>query len=338
VTLRAVVAGCGAASALWMPTLVASRLVEVVGLADLDETRARKLAERHDLAVRVGVDPGELLDATGAGLLIDLTPPQNRLANARVAFERGRDVLAEKPMAESVGAAREIVALAEAGGRRFAVMQNHRFHAGMRALRAAVEQGRLGPLGLVCADFAKNVPAHGWRAASTSALLEDMAIHTFDQGRYLAAARPLRVFAHEWNPAGSTFTGGAAATATFELEGGAVFSYRGQWSAPGGHTPWFAAWKLVGRDALAHWDGSGTAVLEWPVGEGRRGRHVDRAPLPEPWQGPPGHPSAIEALLRALRDGRPAETEGRDNVASLAMVEAALASCRRGCWVDVEAA
>ncbi len=336
-TLRAALVGCGAASSLWLPTLAASPLVELVAVADADAERARSQTEAHGLDVPLYAGAAEALDAARADLLIDLTPPANRLAHARIAFARGCDVLAEKPMAPSVAEACAIVELADEAGRRYAVMQNHRFHSGMRSLRAAVEGGRLGPLTLVGVDFARSVEVEGWRAQDPSALLGDMAIHTFDQARYLAGERPLRALAHEWNPAGSPFAGGGAATATFELSGGVVVSYRGNWCAPAGHTSWFSAWRLVGRDAIAVWDGSGAPVLERPVGEDERGVVVEREPLEPVWQGPPGHASAIEALLRALRDGRPAETEGRDNVASLAMVCAALQSARRGCWVEVEA-
>lgn len=330
-TLRAVLAGCGDASALWLPTLAQSALVDVAALVDLDRSRAETAAAVHALDCAIDDDLGEALRREQAAVLLDLTPPVRRLANARTAFALGCDVIGEKPMGATLADAARIVAESRRTGRRFATMQNHRFHPGMRALRTAVEGGRLGQLALVSAELRKSVPAVAWRGASRNPLLTDMAIHTFDQARYLIGADPVRVRARSL-----TRAGGGVALGEAEFPGEVVLSYRGSWEAPGSHTSWYGAWTLDGSRATAVWDGEGTPNLT-VTSEDADGVPRDEvvSALDGPGPGTHGHPAAIEALLGSLAAGEALETDCADNLQSMAMVHAAIASTEGGGWVEV---
>ena len=147
-TLRAVLAGCGDASAFWLPALAQSPLVELAAVVDLDRSRAEAAVAAHRLDCAVADDIADAIESSGAAVLLDLAPPARRLENARVAFELGCDVIGEKPMGATLADAVAIASEAARSGRRFATMQNHRFHPGMRALRAAVASGDLGRLAL----------------------------------------------------------------------------------------------------------------------------------------------------------------------------------------------
>jgi len=332
VTLRAVLAGCGDASALWLPTLARSPLVDVAALVDLDRSRAETAAAVHALNCAIHDDLGEALRRERAAVLLDLTPPVRRLENARMAFALGCDVIGEKPMGATLADAARIVAESRRTGRRFATMQNHRFHPGMRALRAAVGGGRLGQLALISADLRKSVPAVGWRRASQNPLLSDMAIHTFDQARYLIGADPVRVRARSL-----TRAGGGVVVAEAEFPGEVLLSYRGSWEAPGSHTSWYGAWTLDGSRATAVWDGDGEGTPYLTVSSDDADR-VPRAKvraLDVPGSSTHGHPAAIEALLGSLAAGEPLETDCADNLQSMAMVHAAIASTESGGWVEV---
>jgi predicted dehydrogenase len=335
--IAAVVVGANNAAQLWLPTLRDHPLIAVRALADLDRDLARRRIDEHRLccAPAGGLDEALAGPAADARLVIDLTPPATRVAIARIAFAHGCDVFGEKPLAPSLADAAALVDLARAAGRRYAVMQNRRFHPGMRSLRAAVESGLLGRVHSVDADFRKTVPAEGRLGAMASPLLADMAIHTFDQARYLVGDRPARVHAHEWSPPHSPFAGDAAAVCTFEFAGGCVFSYRGSWVATGQETPWFSAWRLMGSEGTASWDGDGVPEAEVVTGHGPYGPVTEPRPLPSPADARTEHPGAIDAMLRALADGTPFPTDAADNVASLAMVDAVLRSSRAGAWVEI---
>jgi predicted dehydrogenase len=330
VTLRAVLAGCGGASALWLPTLAQIPLVEVVALVDLDRSRAEAAAAAHGLGCAISDDVARALEQTGASLLLDLTPPARRLENARAAFALGCDVIGEKPMGATLADAARIVSESRRTGRRFATMQNHRFHPGLRALRAAVVDGTIGRLALVSAELRKAVPAAGWRRASSNPLLSDMAIHTFDQARYVIGADPVRVRARSL-----TRAGGGVVLAEVDFDGDVVFSYLGSWEAPGSHTSWYGTWTLDGRDATAVWDGEGAPRVVVTADDASGVPRDDVRDLEPPFPGPHGHPAAIAALLGALAAGEPLETDCADNLWSMAMVHAALASTESGDWVEI---
>ena len=86
----------------------------------------------------------------------------------------------------------------------------------------------------------------GFREEMDHVLLLDMAIHTFDAGRYMANRTPHSVFCAEWEAAGTWFRQGSSAVAVFEFESGVVFNYRGSWCASGARTSWESAWRFVG--------------------------------------------------------------------------------------------
>jgi predicted dehydrogenase len=162
-----------------------------------------------------------------------------------------------------------------------------------------------------------------------------MAIHAFDQARNLAGCEPVRVRCREVRPAESGFAGAAVALCTFELAGGAVFTYRGSWAAAGHETPWFGRWRVDGTRAAARWEGTGSPVVERVLGHAAEGPRFERRVLAGDLD-PNDHPAAVPALLRGLASGAPTGTEAADNIRSLAMVHAAVAAARDGGWVTVE--
>jgi predicted dehydrogenase len=239
-------------------------------------------------------------------------------------------------MATSLGDAQALVSAAERAGRAFSVMQNRRYLAPMRALRELVAGGAIGTPGMVCADFFIGPHFGGFRDLMESPLLLDMAIHTFDQARFLTGADPVSAYCHEFNLEGSWYAGNAAAICIFELTGGAVFCYRGCWSAEGAATSWEAVWRIVGSSGTALWDGEGEPYAE-VVAPDAKGflRPAERRTAEAVWGGRPEHAGCIDEMLAALDEGRPAETDCRDNLQSIAMVLAAIESAKSGRRIDV---
>jgi predicted dehydrogenase len=336
VTARLVLAGAGSVCQLWLPVVARMRDAELCALVDLDGARARALLAAHAVEAPVETDLAAALARHRPAIVADLTPPASRRVVAEAAFAAGCDVIAEKPLAETLEEGRGLVALADTAGRRLVVMQNHRYHPGARALRAAIAAGELGELTLVGGELHRKVERFERAAAMAHPFLGDMAIHDFDQARHLTGVEPERVLVHELNPPGSEFAAGATVVCTFAMTRGCRFSYRGSWAAGGLETPWFGEWRVDGSRGAARWDGRGRPVLETferhtPEGPAfaRRALDVD--------EGPSDHPAAVPALIRAVAAGAPIESEARDNLRSLAMVTAAIESAERGSWVDVTA-
>jgi predicted dehydrogenase len=74
------------------------------------------------------------------------TPPDSHEALAIGAMERGKHVLVEKPMANSVAACRRMVDISKRTGRLLAVGFNHRYFPAVNVVRQAIVSGAIGEL------------------------------------------------------------------------------------------------------------------------------------------------------------------------------------------------
>jgi predicted dehydrogenase len=315
--------------------------VEIVALVDIDGASARSRAAESGLSVHCGEDLSAAIRETGANLVFDITIPEAHTTVARTAFSLGCDLMGEKPLSASIVEARETVALALSTGRRYSVMQNRRYLKDMRAYRNLI--GQIGRVGIVNVDFYLGPRFGGFRDLMDSPLLLDMAIHTFDQARFLSGADATSVWCKEFNPPWSWYSGAASAVCVFELSNGAVFTYRGSWCAEGLPTSWEGDWRVVGDSGTALWNGADAPRAELRLGEpsGFIAPVVaveadSQSALPGQHAGQrEGHEGCLDEMFAAFSEGRPAETECIDNLKSLEMVFAAVESARSGKTVRI---
>ena len=337
--LRAALIGCGNMSRAWLEAAARIDDLEIVGLADLDTSRAKGRAEEFNLKSPViAGNIGELLAKARPEVLFDVVVPAARHDIVAAALSAGCHVLSEKPMAETMDDARDLVARAHAAGRIHAVVQNRRYLASVRRIARFVRSGALGELASVHADFFLAPHFGGFREEMDHVLLLDMAIHGFDAMRCMTGLTPTGVYCREWNPKHSWYRHGSSAAAIFDLEGGAVFSYRGSWCAEGLGTGWECAWRVNGSKGSLCWDGRETLKAE--VGTGHRTGLFDEVrevavPPRDPRDRIDGHLGVLTDFVRAVREGGEPETVGHDNIRSLAMALGAIDSSDAGRRVDI---
>jgi predicted dehydrogenase len=338
--VNVVLVGCGAMSKAWLEAARQTG-IGVVGLVDLDAGRAQARAREFDLAgAAIGTDLDAILDQTRPDAVFDVVVPAARRDVALSAFAHHCHLLTEKPLADSPDNARAIIEAARAAGCIHAVVQNRRYVANVRRIRRFLDSGAIGAPTSIHADFFVAPHFGGFREEMRHILLLDMAIHTFDAARYMVNGEPLGAYCHEWEPANSWYRQGSSASATFELGGGKVFTYRGSWCADGFRTSWEGAWRIVGERGSLVWDGydNVSAEIVRPVREGL----LD---LVEPLIVPPldprdrigGHLGVIQDFVRAVETGTEPETRGADNFKSLAMVFGAIESAETGSRVAIAA-
>ncbi|MEQ7125075.1 Gfo/Idh/MocA family oxidoreductase [Actinopolymorpha sp. B11F2] len=318
--LRAILVGVGAMGRGWLRNLQAADDVELVGVADLDVTAAKTALDEAGLSgVPVAGTLEELVDETAADFVVDVTIPEAHHAVTMQALRRGLPVLGEKPLAATLSEALDLVAAAQVYDRLFMVSQSRRYNPQLFAFRRMIRQ--LGGLGILVAEFFKAPHFGGFRDAMDHPLVLDMAIHTFDSVRFLTGAEPVAVYCDEYNPAWSWYAGDAATTAIFEMNDGSRFVYTGSWCSEGLETSWNSAWRASGEHGTTLWDGDGPPTLE--IVEGRATAPVSDTGEVDPLDGIAG---SLRDFVQALRSGRPPMGEARDNLMSLAMVHAAIAS------------
>jgi predicted dehydrogenase len=330
---RVVIAGCGGMANTWVDYAKEREDTEIVGLVDIKEEFAQAMAERKGLACRTFTDIKQAIKETGATLVFDVTIPASHYAISTAALELGCDVFGEKPLAETMSDCNEIVRMAHETGRTHAVMQNRRFDPRIRAFQGLIAEGTIGKIGFVGADFFIGAHFGGFRDAMESPLLLDMAIHTFDQARYISGANPVSVYCHEFNPPGSWYAGNAMAICIYEMSDGSVFNYRGSWCAEGVPTSWEASWRVTGEHGTAIWDGAGNPYAEIVAAGDQSGKfHRDyvRVETQLPEMANTFHKGCLDDMFDALEEGRKPETDCSDNIYSMAMVLAAVESAKTG--------
>jgi len=331
-TYKIIVAGCGGMANAWVEYGKKREDAEIVGLVDISEAQAKKLADKHELSVPFFMNVKEAAQATGANLVFDTTIPEVHKQIVMSAFEAGCDVMGEKPMASSLEDAQLMLEAARSQNRFYAVMQNRRYNQNIRGLREIISQGHIGTTGFVSADFFLGAHFGGFRDVMASPLILDMAIHTFDAARFISGADPVSVYCHEFNPPGSWYAGNAAAICIFEMSDGSVFNYRGSWCSEGAPTSWESQWRVSGTKGTAIWDGTAAPYYEVikPTEEKVFLNKFDRYEPSTPIMDNEGHAACLDEMFRALKENRKAETDCADNIKSMQMVFGALESAAQG--------
>jgi predicted dehydrogenase len=327
--LKAVVVGAGGISGAWFPPLIAEN-IEIAGIVDLDVKRAREKKQKYGLSSEVSDDLGRLLRRTRPDFVVDLTIPDSHCAVTCKALRRGCHVISEKPMAASMVQARRMVRTAEENGRIYMVSQSRRYVQRHAALQRRLASAELGPLTTLTCDFFMGCHFGGFRDEMPSPLILDMSIHHFDLARMLSGADPVSVYAQEFNPTGSWYKGDVSASCIFEMSNGIRFTYCGSWCAEGMHTSWQGDWRFQGtkgaiiyeRDQLPRGE-----VVTGDTGFNRQRQAFDVPDIEIPADGQHG---ALKEFIAAIRGGPAPQGECHDNIKSLAMVLAVIASSRAG--------
>lgn len=335
---RVVSVGCGIIANEWMKHALPRTDMEIVALVDIRKESADALAARYGLTCPTFTDLAAAIEQTNADVVFDLTIPASHFGVCTTALKYGCDVLSEKPMAATMTEARDMIRQMEQSGKTFAIMQNQRFNPNIRAMRDLVRSGTIGAPGYIGADFFIGAHFDGFRILMDSPLVLDMAIHTFDQARFISGADPVSVYCHEFNPAGSWYKGNAAAICIFEMSDGSVFCYRGSWCAEGAPTAWEASWRVTGERGTAIWDGQTAPYAEIVSPDHQEDKFIRdyiRVESDEKWNGNSGHAGCLDEMFAALKEGRSAETDCRDNIHSVAMVLGAVESARTGKKIDL---
>lgn len=330
--LRAVLAGCGSIAGAWLKSPSLQEGVTLTGFCDLNKDAARRRAlDAGCPDAATGTDLDAMLALLKPDVVLDCTVPEAHHAVTLTALKHGCHVLGEKPMADTMAHAREMVQAAQNAGRIYAVIQNRRYQHPICAFRHFLATGAIGELTLVQSDFYIGAHFDGFRAQMEHVLLLDMAIHTFDQARMISGVNAQSVCAHEWNPSGSWYRHGASAQAVFRMENGLVYLYNASWCAEGLNTPWAGVWRVVGTQGSASWDGDtgfrcqrvreGPGLI-WPTEELEipyTGRELTRTE----------HDGVIADFIHAVQQGTLPPTICTDNIHSLAMVHGAIASAEQ---------
>jgi len=205
--------------------------LRLLGVADVDVTRARRAAGK----TRAVADYRELLGIPDLDAVIVSTPLPLHAEIAHACLAAGRHVLCEKPLAATPEACERLVAAATAADRHLAVGFNHRYFPSVRFLRQAIAAGRIGRLDHLRV-FAGHDGPHNFRAdwmyrgeLSGGGAMMDLGLHMTDLVRHLAG-EIVEVYGHAtdrvWHVSGSEDN----ALVLMRTGDGVPISYQATWS------------------------------------------------------------------------------------------------------------
>lgn len=301
----------------------------VVALCDRDESRARARRDEFYPHATVYTDYRQLLRRPDLGVVDVATHPEVRPPILFAALEARKHVLSQKPFVTDLAVGEKLIALAARRGVKLAVNQNGRFSPHMSWIRQAVRAGTIGDLVSVHAQVHWD---HTWTTGTPfekirDLVLYDFAIHWFDFAASLIGARRVRrVTAIRTRAVGQTTRPPLLASALIEFAGGQaslVFD---------------AALKFGSQDHTYVGGTRGSIVSTGPgLGSQTLTLHTARGKaIPEPkgsWF-PGGFHGTMAELLCAIEERREPLNGARDNLRSLALCYAAIASADRGRPMD----
>jgi predicted dehydrogenase len=310
--------------------------IERTAIVDGHEPTLRKAQKALDLPdAMCFLTLEEAMDAVESDAVLVTAPAGAHIPLSIQAMEAGKHVLVEKPFSESAAEAKTAVDRAEELGKILQVSQNYRFYPAPRMAQKLLADGAIGEPSVIEIDFRKwanDAPKEGHRHYGIAhPLIFDMAIHHFDLIRKITGQEARSVFARPLRPSWSKFAQEGAAAILIELESGLVVSYRGSWISAGEPTTWGGDWAIVGE--------TGEIRFSSRVG-GETGAEGDRLTLrPRGGEAKPveleamdlwGRSAGLQAFANAIKGGPMAETLGKYNLGSVALMEAAAKSSLSG--------
>lgn len=302
-----------------------------VAIASRNPDNAKAVADRHGLPKTYG-DYRELLDDSEIEVVDIAVPPDVQLDVIREAVQRKhlRGILAQKPLGMNYAQAVEIVRLCEDAGITLAVNQNMRYDQSIRACRSLLDRGDLGEPIFASIDMRAIPHWMPWQQRLGWVTLRIMSIHHLDSFRFLFGD-PTRVFASiRPDPRTTEKFDHQDGICLYILEyenGLRASSWDDVWAGPdGAESDIGIKWRVEGTEGLAR------GTIGWPSYPERTPSTLDFTTTKHPgeWHKPRWDqvwfPDAFVGPMAQLLVALETETEpgisGRDNLGTMALVEA----------------
>lgn len=331
--------GCGNVSAQYLPNGPRLDALRFVACADLDRAAADRVAAEYGLHACA---PEELPGRPDVDVVLCLTPPDTHADVALQAIAAGRHVYTEKPLATSLGRARQVLEAAAAAGVLVGCAPDTFLGAGIQTMKAAIDAGAIGTPALAQVRMLAG-PPEAWHP-SPAFLYADLAGPLLDIGPYGVATavelvgpvRRVTALAARPREGGRTAAGvdfpivePTRVSAVLEHDGGVLTTLATSFDvdAPARHGIEVSGSEgtLVGGDPN---------TFDGPVVARRAGVDDEPLELVSEWR----HNArglGLQDLCRAVRDGTPQRASGALGLHVLEVLLAIRDSARDGAAVSI---
>ena len=295
-------------------------LGEVVALCDSDAAALHRQATRHEVPTRYG-RLEQLIDDPRVQVVAVLTPPEVRCEVVLPLLEGGKHVLVEKPFAHTLEEAQRMVDAAARHDRVLAVNQNYRWRVDTLKLKELVDAGAVGEVvGMHQLHAMWRDEGPGWRRTTGYLAMAVMAVHWLDRFRWLARDEAASVYAAARSSGLLQSRGEDWAAMTVRFRGGAIAHATEDWCSATRHT--------ADTFVVDGTEGSLVAERSAVTRFGREAGDEQRYELGGEFPGT--FARSMRLLLAAVAGGEAPSISGRDNLNTVAMLDACYRSAAGG--------
>jgi predicted dehydrogenase len=253
--------------------------------------------------------------------VIVVTPPDCHATTCETALDRRLGVLVEKPFTLRLSEAVRLVALAETNNTPLLVAQNYRYLRSFRTIKRLINEGLLGRVGMVVCHYYR--PFHcipDSLARLQNSVLWGMSVHHLDAIRYVLGSKVTSVSAETFTQPWGRLPRGASLQLMLSTENDTRVSYSATYESTGhtlfeGGQEFYA--RFIGERGTLH------VFQRWLIfwENGKLPRLVRRGPRKKTEER-----VLLDQLESALIHGEQPEVSGRDNLETVAILEACVRS------------
>jgi predicted dehydrogenase len=320
--IRITVAGMGARGQEWAREVRANPAFELAACVDVDP------GVLQQASARVGITPDQCfsnlesaLDHSESQALIVVTPPDCHATTCEAALHRKLAVLVEKPFTMRLSEAVRLVSLAASHRTPLLVAQNYRYLRSFRTVKKLIDENLLGRVGMVVCHYYR--PFHtipDSLARLPNSVLWGMSVHHLDALRYVLGSKVTSVNAETFTLPWGHLPRGASLQLMLKMASGTRVSYSATYESTGhalfeGGQEFYV--RFIGERGTLH------VFQRWLIfwENGKLPRLVRRGPRKKTEE-----QVLLDQLELAMIHGEEPEVSGRDNLQTVAILEACVRS------------
>jgi len=328
--IQVVIAGMGRRGRDWLKEVRLSMTFELAAVVDVDQRALDGVA--NDLNIpgdRCFTDLANALDQTQCQAVIVVTPPDSHVQACETALSRRLAVMVEKPFTLLLSEAVRVVSLADRQEAPLLVAQNYRYMRSFRTARRVISEGTLGRIGIVVCQYYR--PPHDMATYLTQLpnnVLWGIGVHHLDALRHVLGQEVTSVAAESFTFPWGKLESGASLRVMFSFENETRGFYSASYESSGHEyfergQEFYA--RFVGERGTLH------VYQRWLIlcESGKLPRIIRRGKREETEE-----QVLLRQFERAIVHGEPAEVSGRDNLKTMAILEACVRSARERTWIN----
>jgi predicted dehydrogenase len=325
--IRIAVVGLGCRGRDWVREVkAAAPAFELVACVDTDASALERVSAQSGVpAAQCFTRLEDVLDSGTCEAVVVATPAECHFTACDAALARKLAVLVEKPFTFRVSEAARLVSLAESNKTPLLVAQNYRYLRSFRTVKRLIDEGALGKVSMIVCHYYR--PSHAMAASLARlqhSVLWGVSVHHIDALRYILGEEVTNVVADSFTTSWGRLPQGASLQLILSMANATRVSYTATYESTGhtlfeGGQEFYA--RFIGERGTLH------VFQRWLIlwENGKLPRLVRRGPRKKTEER-----ILLDQLERAMVHGEAAEVSGRDNLQTVAVLEACVQSAVEG--------